>query len=35
MQRGQRDPADKLAVEVTGEPLTFAYVTERLEKQLG
>jgi len=34
MQRGQRDPADKLAVEVTREPLTFAYVTERLEKQL-
>ena len=34
MCRGQRDPADKLAVEVTREPLTFAYVQERLEKQL-
>jgi hypothetical protein len=34
MQRGQRDPADQLAVEVTREPLTFAYVTERLERQL-
>jgi hypothetical protein len=34
MRRGQQDPADKLAVEVTREPLTFAYVTERLEKQL-
>ncbi len=34
MSRGQRDPADRLAVEVTREPLTFGYVTRRLESQL-
>ena len=34
MRRGQADPADRLAVEVTKEPLTFEHVTARLERQL-
>ena len=34
MQRGQAAPADRLAMNTTGVPLTFDAVTRRLEQQL-
>jgi hypothetical protein len=34
MGRGQADPADRLAEDATGEPLTFEYVAKRLERAL-
>lgn len=34
MRRGQADPADRLAMDITGVPLAFDAVTRRLERQL-
>jgi hypothetical protein len=34
MRRGQADPADRLAMDITGVPLAFDAVTQRLERQL-